>query len=60
VSVQLGTIDQNSPAQSEWAATVCATCLTTGEILPNTNEPVLVTAANVEESLANLKKTTGR
>jgi ABC-type sugar transport system substrate-binding protein len=57
---QIGTIDQNYPAQSQWAASVCATYLTTGKILPNTNEPILVTAANVDESLANLKKTTGR
>ncbi|MEQ1768617.1 MAG: substrate-binding domain-containing protein [Devosia sp.] len=58
--VQIGTIDQNYPSQSEWAATVCSTYLTTGDILPNTNEPVLVTAANADESLANLKLTTGR
>lgn len=57
---QIGTIDQNYPSQSEWAATVCSTYLTTGEILPNTNEPLLVTATNADESLANLKKTTGR
>jgi ABC-type sugar transport system substrate-binding protein len=58
--VQIGTIDQNYPSQSEWAATVCSTYLTTGEILPNTNEPLLVTAVNADESLANLKLTTGR
>jgi ABC-type sugar transport system substrate-binding protein len=58
--IQIGTIDQNYPSQSEWAATVCSTYLTTGEILPNTNEPLLVTAANADESLANLKLTTGR
>jgi ABC-type sugar transport system substrate-binding protein len=57
---QIGTIDQNYPAQSQWAASVCAQFLTTGKILPNTNEPILVTAANVDDSLANLKKTTGR
>lgn len=58
--VQIGTIDQNFPAQSQWAASVCATFLTTGHILPNTNEPVLVTAANVDEALETLKRTTGR
>jgi ABC-type sugar transport system substrate-binding protein len=58
--VQIATIDQDYPAQSQWAASVCATFLTTGKILPNTNEPLLVTAANVDDAIATLKKTTGR
>lgn len=54
---QIATLDQNYLAQAQFPALACGAYLKTGKILPNTNVPTVITAANVDAAKALFLKT---
>lgn len=57
--VQVAAFDQRWSEQAGFGATACATLFATGRIAPNTQRLVPVTAANVDESRADLEAILG-
>jgi ribose transport system substrate-binding protein len=49
---QIGTLDQQFPVQAGWAAQACAAYFGKGKVLPNANQPLLITSANVTKARA--------
>ena len=56
---QIALFDQKWPEQAGFGALACATFLKTGEVLPNTQELTVVTAENLDETLAEQQKLVG-
>jgi ribose transport system substrate-binding protein len=56
---QIALFDQGWPEQAGFGALACATFLKTGEVLPNTQELTVVTAENLDETLAKQKEIIG-
>lgn len=53
---QIALFDQKWWQQGGWGAKACATYLTTGKVLPNTQHLEVVTKANLAQAQADLKK----
>ena len=56
---QIALFDQKWPEQAGFGAKACATFLSTGKVLPNTQKLQVVTKENVDQVLADQKKLVG-